>query len=200
METTGQKTDTQKIMAKFDNAGNRTHTYICDTDDQVKAYEAQGFVEITKDDWNTYIGNRADGIKYVRGADGKPTPYITTLDEDKATALNYQYQKYQKLKYAIAWLTDGSGYGFDTDKDSQTDWLAVVTVLQTSGAANGFYKVYTDKSDTAKKAFAPVTLSQLQEAGNVSRAQQTAAYEGFEQIKAEINSCVTKEEVEKYMP
>jgi len=193
------ETNTQRIMATFDTAGNRTATYICSTDKEVEDYVAKGFVEISEEDWNTYIGNKGDGIRYVRGSDGKPTAYVTTLEEDKAKALGIQYAKYEKLKYAIAWLTDGSGFGFDTDKDSQTDWLAVITVLQTSGVASGMYKVYTDKTDTSKKAFSSITLNQLQEAGNVSRAQQTAAYAGFEQVKAEINNCTTKAEVEKYM-
>jgi len=193
------ETNTQRIMATFDTAGNRTATYICNTDEEAAGYEAQGFVEITQEDWNAYIGNKGDGVKYVRGADGKPTAYVTTLEEDKATALNIQYQKYEKQKYAIAWLTDGSGYGFDTDKDSQTDWLAVVTVLQAGGTTSGNYKVYTDSTDITKKAFKVVTLNQLQEAGNISRAQQTAAYAGFEQVKASINNCTTKEEVAAYM-
>ena len=138
-------------------------------------------------------------MQYVRGANGKPEPYVDTLDDTKSKALQVQYNKYEKSKYAIAWLTDGSGIGFDTDKDSQTDWLSVITVLKNNGSSNGYYKVYTDKTDTYKKSFEEVSISQLEEAGNISRAQQTAAYSSFETVKAAINNATTKEELEQYL-
>ena len=135
----------------------------------------------------------------VRPRNGKPTPYVDTLDETKTKALNTQYEKYQKDKYAIAWLTDGSGYGFDTDKDSQTDWLSVINVLKNSNSTYGYYKVYIDKKDTSKKQFLSVYLSQLEEAGNVSRAQQIKAYSDFETIKTIIHNATSKEELQQYL-
>ena len=188
-----------RYLATFDSAGNRTSTYICNNEKEVEEKEAAGCVEITEEDWNIYIGNKGGGIRYVRGTDGSPTPYVDTLDETKTKALNIQYKKYQKDKYAIAWLTDGSGYGFDTDKDSQTDWLSVINVLKNSNSNQGYYKVYTDPNDTSKKQFLSVSLSQLEEAGNVSRAQQTKAYSDFETVKAIINNATTKEELQKYL-
>lgn len=190
------KNDFPKYLSTFDSEGNRTATYLCESAEEVEHKKAEGCIEISKEDWNTYIGNKGDGIRYVRGADGKPTPYVETLAEVKQKVINAQYLKYEAEKYAIAWVGD---IGFDTDKDSQTDWLSVVTVLQAANATKGYYKVYTDKNDTSKKEFREVTLEQLKEAGNVSRAQQTNAYASFERVKAEINSCTTKEEVQMYI-
>lgn len=122
-----------------------------------------------------------------------------SLEELKALALSVQYNKYNAEKYAIAWLADGSGYGFDTDKDSQTDWLAVVQVLTANGSNNGNYRVYVDKNDITKKEFKAVTLTQLIEAGNISRVQQTSAYETFEKVKKIIQNATTKAELQAYI-
>ncbi len=185
-----------KYLCTFDDAGNRTATYLCDNAEEVTAKIALGCIEVSEEDWNTYIGNKNDGIRYVRGSDGKPTAYVDTLDETKTKALTVQYEKYQKLKYAVAWVAT---IGFDTDKDSQTDWLSVMTVLKNANATSGYYKVYTDKTDLTKKSFEMVTVAQLTEAGNVSRTQQTSAYTDFEAVKSKINAATTKDELSQYL-
>lgn len=95
-------------LCKFDSEGRRGETHLaCEyTDEQKEAMIQDGYIEITEEDWNYYVGNKgqgANGTGYVRGADGKPTDapaYVPTkaeklaqldaqYDSDKATLTNY---------------------------------------------------------------------------------------------------------------
>ena len=85
-------------LCKFDSAGRRTETLLaCDfTEEEKQQKIADGYVEISEEDWNYYVGNKGNGKNgtgYIRGADGKPTdapPYEPTTDE-KIAALDAQY-------------------------------------------------------------------------------------------------------------
>lgn len=126
-----------------------------------------------------------------------PEPLKPTFKDLKARALSYQYRKYEDQKHAIAWLEDGSGYGFDTGNEDQNNWQVALTLMENDKT---YYKVYTDKNNLEQKAFLEVTRTQMMEAGNIAKAQQYAAYAGFEQVKAEIEKCTTEEELKPYMP
>lgn len=86
-------------LCKFDSAGRRTETLLtCEFTEEEKAEKiAEGYIEISEEDWNYYVGNKgtgANGTGYIRGADGKPTDapaYVPTKDE-KLAALDAQYQ------------------------------------------------------------------------------------------------------------
>lgn len=120
-----------------------------------------------------------------------------TLAELKSLALSYQYSKYDKQKHAIAWLTDGSGYGFDTEQDDQNNWQVALTLMEDDKT---MYKVYTDKINLEAKAFLEVTRAQMLEAGKICKAQQYAAYAGFEEVKAIIDNAASKDELQEYLP
>ena len=120
-----------------------------------------------------------------------------TLEDYKSLALSNQYQKYEKQKHAIAWLTDGSGYGFDTEQEDQNNWQVALTLMDNDKT---MYKVYTDKNNLSAKAFLEVTRSQMMEAGKICKAQQYAAYSGFEQVKAKIEDAAFKEALKPYLP
>lgn len=81
-----------EYLAKFDNNGRRIDTVakgIHYNDDVGReSYIAEGFVTITEEDWNYYVGNRgkgANGTGYIRDAEtGKPVsapPYVPTKEE-----------------------------------------------------------------------------------------------------------------------
>ena len=75
-------------LCKFDN-GKRGETYIAAeyTDEQQKKMLADGYVSVSDEDYQYYIGNHGqgdNGTGYVRGADGKPTSapaYVATPSE-----------------------------------------------------------------------------------------------------------------------
>ena len=120
-----------------------------------------------------------------------------TFEEVKQQALNYQYQLYEAQKHAIAWIDDGSGFGFDTAPEDQNNWQVALTLIE-----NGvtMYKVYTDKNDLSKKPFTQVTEEQMMLAGKKAKAQQLAAYSGFEAVKAKIENCKNESDLKPYLP
>ena len=120
-----------------------------------------------------------------------------TFEELKKQALNYQYQLYEAQKHTIAWIDDGSGFGFDTAPEDQNNWQVALTLIE-----NGvtMYKVYTDKNDLSKKSFTQVTEEQMMLAGKKAKAQQIAAYSGFEVIKAKIENCKNESDLRPYLP
>lgn len=86
-------------LCKFDTKGYRQETYLsCEyTDEQKANMIANGFVEISEEDWNYYVGNKGmgdNGTGYVRDAKtGKPVsapPYIPSKAE-KIVRLEAQY-------------------------------------------------------------------------------------------------------------
>ena len=85
-------------LCKFDSEGRRGETHLaCEyTDEQKEAMIQDGYIEITEEDWNYYVGNEgqgANGTGYIRGADGKPTdaPAYVPTKEEKLNALDSQY-------------------------------------------------------------------------------------------------------------
>ena len=88
----------QTYLCKFDTNGRRTETLLsCEFTEEEKAEKiADGYIEISEEDWNYYVGNHGNGDNgtgYIRGADGKPTsapPYVPSKAE-KLAALDAQY-------------------------------------------------------------------------------------------------------------
>lgn len=124
-------------------------------------------------------------------------PPEKTLDELKQDALNYQYQLYEAQKHAIAWINDGSGYGFDAGPEDQNNWQVALTLMEDDVT---MYRVYTNINDLTQKSFLQVTRNQMMEAGTVAKQQQYAAYAGFEKVKVKIINCPSAEELKPYLP
>ena len=87
-----------KYLCKFDNKGYRRETYLsCEyTDEQRKAMLADGYVEISEEEWNYYVGNKGmgdNGTGYIRGKDGKPisAPVRVPTKAEKIAQLENQY-------------------------------------------------------------------------------------------------------------
>ena len=88
-----------EYLSKFNSNGKRIASYPLDNSINDKKREeliADGYIEISEDDWNYYVGNKgggANGTGYIRGEDGKPTdaPAYTPSTDEKIAALDAQY-------------------------------------------------------------------------------------------------------------
>lgn len=89
----------QTYLCKFGSNGRRTETLLtCEFTEEEKAEKiAEGYIEISEEDWNYYVGNKGNGKNgtgYIRGADGKPTsaPAYVPTKEERLSQLDAQYQ------------------------------------------------------------------------------------------------------------
>ena len=88
-----------KYLCKFDYNGYRQETYLsCEyTEEQKAKMLKKGFVEITQDEWNYYVGNKGMGDNdtgYIRDAKtGKPVsaPAYVPTKEEKLAQLDAKY-------------------------------------------------------------------------------------------------------------
>jgi len=119
----------QTYLCKFDTDGRRGETLLaCEFTEEQKAEKiAEGYIEISEDDWNYYVGNKgngANGTGYIRGADGKPTdaPAHVPSKEEKLAALDSQYDsdKAELTRYFTDALLAGDT---DTQEELQAELL-----------------------------------------------------------------------------
>ena len=98
-------------LSKFDSNGKRITSYPLDdmlTDDKRTELIADGYVEISEEDWNYYVGNHGsgkNGTGYIRGKDGKPTDaptIVVTDDEKKSRALEELDSQYKADKSELS--------------------------------------------------------------------------------------------------
>ena len=89
-------------LAKFDENGNRTETYIATeyTEEQKAEMYAAGYVDLSQEDWDYYVGNNGmgdNGTGYVRDmTTGKPVsapPAPEPSVENKIDQLSADYKK-----------------------------------------------------------------------------------------------------------
>ena len=90
----------QTYLCKFDSDGRRQETLLaCEfTEEEKQQKIAEGYIEISEEDWNYYVGNKgagANGTGYIRGKDGKPVdaPAHVPTKEEKLAALDAQYEQ-----------------------------------------------------------------------------------------------------------
>ena len=94
-------------LAKFDENGNRTATYISAeyTDEQKQEMYADGFVDLSEDDWNYYVGNRGagdNGTGYVRDAvTGKPVSAPPAPKPSKAQRIAQLEKDFESARFTI---------------------------------------------------------------------------------------------------
>ena len=94
-------------LAKFDENGNRTETYIAAeyTDEQKSQMYADGFVDLSEEDWNYYVGNRGtgnNGTGYIRDAvTGKPVSAPPAPEPSVASKIDQLSADYKKARFEL---------------------------------------------------------------------------------------------------
>lgn len=121
-------------LTKFDDDGKRITSCPLDNSIDDKKREeliADGYIEISEEDWNHYVGNKGQGANatgYIRGADGKPTdaPAYVPTKEERLSQLDAQYDadKDALAKYYLDAVLSG-------DTDLQDELKAELDALNT---------------------------------------------------------------------
>lgn len=126
-------------LSKFDSSGKRITSYPLDdtlTNDKKAELIADGYIEITEDEWNYYVGNKGagdNGTGYVRGKDGKPVSapaHVATTEEKLLTLKStYKADKAQLADYYLSAAMAG-------DTDTQAEIKAELEELDAQYAAD----------------------------------------------------------------
>ena len=94
-------------LAKFDEKGNRTETYIAAeyTEEQKAEMYADGFVDLSEEDWNYYVGNMGagdNGTGYIRDAvTGKPVSAPPAPKPSKAQRIAQLEKDFESARFTI---------------------------------------------------------------------------------------------------
>ena len=94
-------------LAKFDENGKRTKTLLaCEyTDEQKQEMYADGFVDLSEEDFNYYIGNMGMGVNgtgYIRDSEtGKPVSAPPAPKPSKAQRISQLEQDYSKARFEL---------------------------------------------------------------------------------------------------
>lgn len=94
-------------LAKFDKNGKRTKTLLaCEyTDEQKSQMYADGFVDLSEEDWNYYVGNMGagdNGTGHIRDAvTGKPVSAPPAPKPSKAQRISQLEQDYSKARFEL---------------------------------------------------------------------------------------------------
>lgn len=121
------------FIAKFDKNGYRCETYIATeyTEEQKTQMYADGFVDLSEDDWNYYVGNMGagdNGTGYVRDmTTGKPVSAPPAPKPSKAQRISQLEQDYSKARFELGTyymeaVLDGN---VEVQKDLQTEMADV---------------------------------------------------------------------------
>ena len=120
-------------LAKFDENGYREETHIAAeyTDEQKQEMYADGFVELSEEDWHYYVGNMGagdNGTGYIRDAvTGKPVSAPPAPKPSKAQRISQLEQGYSKARFELGTyymeaVLDGN---VEVQKDLQAEMAAV---------------------------------------------------------------------------
>ena len=129
-------------LAKFDENGNRTETYIAAeyTEEQKSQMYAEGFVDLSEEDWNYYVGNMGagdNGTGYVRDmTTGKPVsapPAPEPSVESKIDQLSADYEKarFELGTYYMEAVLNGD---VDTQKEIKAEFDSMKAQFDTNVA------------------------------------------------------------------
>ena len=116
-------------LAKFDKDGTRQETYIAAeyTEEQKSQMYAEGFVDLSEEDWNYYVGNMGtgdNGTGYIKDAvTGKPVSAPPAPKPSKAQRISQLEQDYSKARFELgAYYTEAVLDGnVEVQKDLQTE-------------------------------------------------------------------------------
>lgn len=187
-----------KYLALFNTDGHRGTTIPCDatlTDERKQALLADGYVEITEDDFAYYIGNRGggkNGTGYIRGKDGNPTdapPMVKRLDEVKTEKLSEfkrrrDAEEVENITY--------NGHPYDYDQKSRERMHNARQALQDSGKANASI-LWT----TAENERVPLTIADFAAINTLIAERSNALHVKYNSLKERVNAAETVEDVGK---
>lgn len=116
-------------LAKFDENGKRTATFLaCEyTEEQKAEMYADGFVDLSEEDWNYYVGNMGagdNGTGYVRDmTTGKPVSAPPAPKPSKAQRISQLEKDFDSARFTIGTyymeaVLDGN---VEVQKDLQTE-------------------------------------------------------------------------------
>ena len=94
-------------LAKFDKNGYRTATFLaCEyTEEQKAEMYADGFVDLSEEDWNYYVGNMGagdNGTGYIRDAEtGKPVSAPPAPKPSKAQRISQLEKDFESARFTI---------------------------------------------------------------------------------------------------
>ena len=120
-------------LAKFDKNGNRTETHISAeyTDEQKSQMYADGFVDLSEDDWNYYVGNMGtgdNGTGYIKDAEtGKPVSAPPAPKPSKTQRIFQLERDFESAKTELSktYLEAVMNNDTDTQKDIQVELDAI---------------------------------------------------------------------------
>ena len=121
-------------------------------------------------------------------------PNIETLDSAKARYVKAAGAEFARRRDAITWTQHTAElYGYDRKSDDVTNFLAAMKRAEL-GLETGF-NVYVDNAE-GRKQFLPHTYDMFKVVLEQSANEQIAAYQWYEGIKTQINTCDTIAELE----
>lgn len=187
-----------KYLARFSADGKRETSIPCDatlTDEQKRVLLAEGYVEITEEDFAHYIGNRGkgkNGTGYIRGKDGQPTdapPMVKHLDEVKAEKLaefkrSRDAEEVENITY--------NGHPYDYDQKSRERMHNARQALQDAGKANASI-LWT----TAENERVPLTIADFAAINTLIAQRSNALHVKYNQLKERLKAAETAEAAEE---
>ena len=185
-----------KYLALFDKDGHRETSIPCDatlTDARKEELLAEGYAEITEEDFAYYIGNRGKGKNdtgYIRGADGKPTdapPIVKSLAEVKAEKLS-KFKRRRDAEEVENITYDGHPY--DYDQKSRERLHIARQALQDSGKGDAVI-VWT----TADNERVTLTVAGFAAINALAAQRSNTLHVKYNALKERVNAAETVEAV-----
>lgn len=185
-----------EYLALFDKDGHRETSIPCDatlTDEWKEDLLADGYVEITEEDFAHYIGNRGkgkNGTGYIRGKDGKPTdapPMAKNLDEVKTEKLA-EFKRRRDAEEVTNITYNGNPY--DYDQKSRERLRIARQALQDSGNAAACI-VWT----TADNKRVTLTVADFAAINGLAAQRSNALHIKYNELKERVNAAMTAEAV-----
>lgn len=91
--------------------------------------------------------------------------------------------------------TDGKVYGYDTDKDSQVDFMASYNRAKITGTTR--YNVYVNKDDLSEKVFTVHNQEMFEAALSEAGIYQESVYAKLYELEDRVENAKTEEDLAK---
>lgn len=199
-------------ITKFDEAGKPSgflRPGINISADDVAAKIAEGYVEISDDEWSYYVGNQGNGDNgtgYVRDSStGKPISAparVITLAEAQSTALkSVDTEADAAYVGGFQSLATGTALYYDSDRDTQDEIrsasvLAACNPTQFAASFADGFPIRGRATKDAEKQKCFLTAAQTIELGNDWTARMKEIKSQVWSLQSKINACTTVADVE----